>query len=236
MEDSMIIETTTAETKSAAAPRESGFSADVQEYALTILRGVGWPMGGNAAPRVLGLTSCERGEGVSILATQLAVAAASCGTHRVLLVDANLHCPSAHRILDRELTPGLADILFGRSKLSEGIQAAPVANLSLLTAGTVHDEALSRVYDCPHLPELIGNLRQEFSLVVFDLPATANTSAAFRLAGMLDGVLLVVEAERVRWEAAQRVGELLHRSNAHLLGAILNKRRRHLPGWLDRRL
>jgi len=206
-----------------------------RETALTVLRGLEWPTGG-AAPKTLGLTSCESGEGVSTLAVQVAVAAASCGELRILLVDANLLRPAVHRFFDRQPQPGLAEILLGQAKFSESVQPAPVAGLSLLAAGACRPEGLSRVYDSPRWPELMERLRQDFSLVVFDLPAAARTTAVMRLAGLLDGVLLVVEAERVRWEAAQRFEEMLHRAGAHLLGAVLNKRRRHLPGWLDRRL
>jgi hypothetical protein len=52
---------------------------------------------------------------------------------------------------------------------------------------------------------------------------------------MLDGVLWVVEAERVWPEAALRTKELLGRANAQVLGTVLNRARRHLPRWLDGR-
>jgi hypothetical protein len=36
------------------------------------------------------------------------------------------------------------------------------------------------------------------------------------------------------WEAVQREKDLLAQANVRLVGAVLNKWRRHTPGWLQR--
>ena len=72
--------------------------------------------------------------------------------------------------------------------------------------------------------------------MVFDLPAATESSSAIRLAGMLDGVLLVVETERIRREVARHVAGQLSQSGATLLGVVLNKRQQHVPHWLYRTL
>lgn len=78
----------------------------------------------------------------------------------------------------------------------------------------------------------VQELRNDFDLVVFDLPPAGDSAGGDRLAAMMDGVLLVIEAERVRWQVAQRTKERLLHGDARLLGAVLNKRQRHVPGWL----
>jgi len=45
-----------------------------------------------------------------------------------------------------------------------------------------------------------------------------------------------VEAERSRWEVVQRTKELLVKSNANVLGVVINKRRFYIPKWLYRTL
>ena len=79
------------------------------------------------------------------------------------------------------------------------------------------------------MPVLVKELAQDFELVVCDLPAAGQASCTSRLAGLLDGVLLVVESERVCCEAAERGKELLMRADAQLLGVVLNKRRQARP-------
>ena len=56
------------------------------------------------------------------------------------------------------------------------------------------------------------------------------------LYGLVQGVLLVIQSERVRWPVAKRFVTDLERSGANLLGAVMNRRRQHIPGWLYRTL
>ena len=65
------------------------------------------------------------------------------------------------------------------------------------------------VYDSPALAAFVEELKSDFDLIVFDLPPCGDAHAPLRLAEQFDGVLLVVEAERVRQQAARRVRELL---------------------------
>jgi Mrp family chromosome partitioning ATPase len=131
--------------------------------------------------------------------------------------------------------PGWAEVLLhGKEPLSR-IRSSFVANLSVLAAGELNGEA-ARAFDAGKLSELIDALKEQFELVVFDMPAAGRLGFLLRLAGLVDGVLLVVEAERVRWEVARRAIEQLTRDDVRLLGAVLNKRRQHVPDWLYRTL
>ena len=56
------------------------------------------------------------------------------------------------------------------------------------------------------------------------------------MAGLLAGVVLVIEAEQTRFESAQRATRSLQQAQANLLGVILNKRPQHIPEWLYERL
>jgi capsular exopolysaccharide synthesis family protein len=209
---------------------------EVLTYHATILRGIPWPGSGRAEDvRTLGVTSCQLGEGVSTIAGRLAVAAACSGPHRVLLVDANLRRPSLHRTFKVRPKPGLAEVLLGGRLPEDIVQPSSVSRLSILAAGKSNGR-IAAAYHVEHLPELIEMLGSGFDLVVFDLPPAGQEGSVIRLAGLLDGVLLVVEAERGRWETARRVRQLLERADTRLLGAVLNKRRRHIPGWVYRRL
>jgi protein-tyrosine kinase len=48
----------------------------------------------------------------------------------------------------------------------------------------------------------------------------------------LDGLLLVLESEKVRWEVAQSRSSALADMGANLLGVVMNKRPDHVPRWL----
>lgn len=47
------------------------------------------------------------------------------------------------------------------------------------------------------LPDIISELRSRFKLIVFDLPVADPLSPCFVFAGLLDGILLIVEQDGV---------------------------------------
>jgi Mrp family chromosome partitioning ATPase len=221
------------------------FDAWVRDYYRGLLRRLDWPYGDSSRSlRTLGVTSCYGEEGVSTVAAHLAATAAALGNYRVLLVDANLMRPAVHEIYGMQREPGLADFLSDDGQLStalhvarvasafavdedqliEALQPSPVANLSILAAGkTLNNPAWA--YESGDVPGLIEILENRFDLVVFDMPAIVTAGSATRLAAALDGVLLVVEADRVASAVARHVRGVLADASAHLLGAVLNKSR-----------
>jgi Mrp family chromosome partitioning ATPase len=172
---------------------------------------------------------------VTTVAARLAATAALTADAQVLLVDANLSRPAVAQRLGLQGSRGVADVLRGTEEIANVIHAAGAPGLFAMTAGAKRtDDGLGEM--ATSLPRLVVEVGRRFDLVVFDLPAAGEASFALRLAGLLDGVLLVIEAERVRGEVAQRVQEALRRSQSAVLGAVLNKRRRYVPEWLYRTL
>jgi Mrp family chromosome partitioning ATPase len=55
-------------------------------------------------------------------------------------------------------------------------------------------------------------------------------------APLVDGVVLVVESERVRWQVAARGIELLEQAGTQVLGTVINKQREYIPEWLYQQL
>jgi len=60
-------------------------------------------------------------------------------------------------------------------------------------------------------------------LILFDLPLANELTCCFALASRLDGVLLVVEAERVPRQKALRAKRGLDQAKVNILGAVYNK-------------
>jgi Mrp family chromosome partitioning ATPase len=52
----------------------------------------------------------------------------------------------------------------------------------------------------------------------------------------VDGVVLVVEADKTRWPVAQSVKERIIQHGGNVLGMVLNKRRYYIPGFIYNRL
>ena len=184
------------------------------------------------ALRTLGLTSAAAGEGVSTVTARVACAAAAL-PGRVLLVDAHLERPAQHRHFDLEPGPGLAEVLLDGTAPGDVIQWPGVADLAVLTAGTPGNR-LPAAREALAQGQALDAIKAGFDLVLFDLPPGEDGPLAARLGALLDGVLLVIEAEATAARLVQREKALLTRANVPLLGAVLNKRRQYIPGWLQR--
>jgi capsular exopolysaccharide synthesis family protein len=221
----------TSLAKASPPPPELSFGPQISEYCVALLHQLG--LGGQHSRnpiRAVGLMSCTPGEGVTSIAAPLAAAAARHLQLRTVLVDCNLNNPCLHRIFGIRVSPGLRSALCDPERLSEFIQQTPVENLSVLTAGEVKAGAN---LDCgsPNLSDVFTELRSAFELVVVDAPSFGN-GASSGIGSLVDGVVLVVEAERTRTYAVQNMASSLRGAGVNLLGVVMNKRREHVPPWL----
>ena len=180
-----------------------------------------------SAPFVLGVTSCARGAGVSTLTAGLALAFARGGDQGVVLVNGT--------------TDSLVPQIFGVNAITglTEMKADAAGN----TAVTQHSHYLvpSRDTVPPSAPAnyasrfaaLIQHLRNsKTGFVIVDLPPVSETSLTLRVGRVLDGVVLVIAAEKVNRHVAERAKELLAQSDTKLMGTVLNKQRQYVPGWI----
>jgi len=182
------------------------------------------------------ITSCYKGEGVSTVSAYVASVLAEHTDERVLLVDAHLSDPVQHRIFDANLSPGLADILAGGQSQAAIIQSTSVDKLDLLCAGQATTSSATQSFESKKaFTEMLNYWKNEYRFVIFDSPALEEENHAVTLGNIVDGVILVVEAETIRWEVALRAKERLTKSGT-IIGGILNKRRFYVPSWLYKTL
>ncbi len=183
----------------------------------------------------IGVTSCSTGAGVSSIAANLAIGAADIGAGPILIIDLNTSSPSQAAMFGLTGKLGLEDALSRTLPLVDCPRETGIPQLSLLAPNT--DGARTPVHcDPAQFRGLLEVYSEEFALIVVDLPAANETTMCLPIASLLSGVLFVVEAERTRCEAALRAQSRLMHAHAHLLGAILNKRREYIPHWLYKRL
>jgi tyrosine-protein kinase Etk/Wzc len=185
--------------------------------------------------KTIGLTSCSSGAGASAMAANLAIAAAEAADGSVLLVDLNVANPAQAKMFDMTGNLGLRDALRSAAPLVDCSKPTSIANLSLL-APTAPRELDAAGADPARVREMLKACRADFDLVIVDLPPVSEASPCLTTAGCLGGVLLVLEAERTRCEAASIAVQRLAHARANVLGVILNKRQQHIPHWLYKRL
>jgi uncharacterized protein involved in exopolysaccharide biosynthesis len=115
---------------------------------------------------------------------------------------------------------------------------AGASTLAAGLAGAISETAIGKVLlvDKPLAPKkfynmLAGFKESDLDYVIFDMPSLGGTSSTLPLAGFMDTVLLVVEAEKSKRDAVKRAyAQLAARTN---VSVIFNKSRSYGPKWLD---
>lgn len=176
-------------------------------------------------PKLLGVTSCREGSGTTSIAASLAATLSETGDGNVLLVDMNLHQGVLHPYFQGS-PKALPDVIGGEECAEARIQE----NLFVAT-GSDSATKLERM-----LPKRFSNLvprlkSSVYDYVIFDLPPVTQTSVTPRIAGMLDLVLVVVEADRIPRNVMAESMRLLGRSQSRVV-AVFNKYHHYLPSWL----
>ena len=182
--------------------------------------------------RTLLFTSPGGGEGASTVLVHFGTALANQG-EKVVLIDADFHSPAIHKQFHLDRDPGLTDLLLGDTKMSNVIKRTGIGTLWVVTAGIDHPDPLSLLRSGSFDTHL-GKLRSLFGWILFDGPPVNPFDEGLALSPKVDGVVMVLQAEKTRWEAAQTAKQRLEKSGAKILGVVLNKGRFYLPKRIHR--
>jgi capsular exopolysaccharide synthesis family protein len=186
-----------------------------QQYGILTLKVQRWRE--QTGGRVLVVTSAAGGEGKSLTALNLSMALASSVEGRVLLLDCDLRRPQVHERLGLKESSGFSDLLAATDR-DVSPYISKVGNLHVMTGGTQLGDPVG--LSSRRTREILARLREEYELVVLDSPPIVPIADSHFLAGLADGVILVIRARQTRRELLQRAVESLGATN--ILGVVLN--------------
>lgn len=181
----------------------------------------------NRAVRSILVTSSNRGEGKTVTAIGMSYALSSHANAQVLLVDGNFTAPALHRLFGVTQQPGFTEYLTSGAGLEDLVCPTDDPRLMILPHGggtTLFDVIRSR-----EGAQRLEALKDKFDYVICDGSSVFGSSDASIVASNFDGLVLVVECERTRWEVVQDAKERLLKAGGKVLGVALNKRRYYIP-------
>jgi capsular exopolysaccharide synthesis family protein len=174
------------------------------------------------------VTSTQPNEGKTTVASGLAIAASLSG-QTVLLVDGDLRRPSLALAAGIANGVGFGEVLEGSAATADIIYPVELFEdprgagaVSVMGAGGKSPEFLPTV-DWSRARTTFQSIAERFGLVVFDSPPILAANDALLLAGIVDGVLLVVDAESADRDEVRRAKEQLELVGASVIGAVLNQ-------------
>ena len=185
-----------------------------------------------------GVTSAKKGDGKSLVASNLAVSFAVANEKKTLLVDMNLRRPVIHKVFGTKKAPGFLDAL---RNLEIQVTETPFQNLSVLPTGgfyenpmvgskispssgkhisyeELHTLGLERVTD---FRDVVYSLKQVFEVIIFDLPSVNEAELPRLYFKQLGGLIVVVNAGQTHQEEIDALHQYVHESQ--ILGFVFNR-------------
>ena len=115
-------------------------------------------------------------------------------------------------------------MLLGHVELSAAIVKGVHENLEILPVGDIPPnpaELLASV----HMRDFIEKYRDEYSVIIFDSCPVMGLADAPLIAGLVDGTIFVLEANKVPFGQARTALRRLRLSGGNVLGVVLTKYR-----------
>lgn len=189
----------------------------------------------SAGGKTIQFIGVRRDEGASVLVREFAKVAALVLGKSVLLLDAHQKRPNQLQYFGIQPRHGWEECVRDGKPLKDvihrvGGEALYVSQLA------VRPSRPPRVCDLPRIGEFFEGVKQRFDLVLLDSPAATEAADGLALSRRVDGVILIVEAEKTGRHTAEKVRERIEDLGGPLLGVILNKRRYPIPGFIYGRL
>jgi Mrp family chromosome partitioning ATPase len=187
------------------------------------------------SPRVALFAGLESGIRCARTCARAAELLAARAEGPVCVVDANFQMPSLHEYFGVDNLKGLAEATVESGPIQNFAQQIPQPDLWLIPSGKAAAQ-LRFPAMADGLRVRIEELRETFKYVVIHSGPLRMETNAVLLSRWTDGVVLVVEANATRRDAARRVKEMLYAANVNLLGIVLNNRTFPIPDVIYRRL
>ncbi|MFH0925797.1 MAG: polysaccharide biosynthesis tyrosine autokinase [bacterium] len=167
------------------------------------------------------VTSPVPGDGKTLTAVNLGITLTQTGS-KVVLVDADLRHPQLCTIFNMDKSSlGLSDYLKGSVGLEDIIKTTSINNLSVIPSGTLLPNP-AELLSLESLKGLVSQLKERFDHIIFDSPPLVVITDSTILANSLDGVILVIRANRTTLETINKAKQLLTIAKSKIIGVVLN--------------
>ena len=173
--------------------------------------------------RVFGVTSALAGEGKSSLVASLGVLMAQSG-HRVAIVDLDFRNPTLTDLFAPESRIGLSDVLVGRRALEDVLVRDQTLGLTIAPgAANVNIMQTVELLSSTKMRECIAKLRQNYEIVLVDLPPLLPITDVRATTEFIDNYILIVEWAKTHTALVRRAIDANPEVTVKLAGGILNK-------------
>lgn len=182
----------------------------------------------NPDQNVIQFIGSRRGEGTSTLIREFALATSQNSSKPVLLIEADFKQPCQKQTFSLEVKPPLDYVLKEGKPLDGVVTQVDDSNLFLATLSSKILRALTE-RSFSHPTDIWKSAREQFSLILIDSSPASVTADSLAICESVNGVILVLEAEKTRSAVVQNVKKQILMREGNLLGIVFTKRKFHIP-------
>ncbi len=175
------------------------------------------------------VSSASVGDGKTTVAINWADTAAVMG-QKVLLIDANFRKPEIHEFLNLHNQAGFVDLLQDPSQ-----EIAPYVqkvfedrDLFVLPPGQ-SEEDIARLLNSERLSSVMMRLKQEFDLIILDIPSMLGLADATLFSRNTDALVLVASLHKTKLSILEEAVDELEKKQIPVLGLVVNRKKGAVP-------
>ena len=189
-----------------------------------------------ASPRkVIQFIGPQGGEGTSTVVRDFAMVSAARFGKSVLLLDADPLSPSQHLFFHLQPESGWEEILRNKRTFRKAI--CKIGDTKLHVYPTPPGSAsLPKALFSPEIKEFWEEAKERFDLILIDSAPASASPDGIALSRFMDGVVLVLEADKTRKPVAENLKNQIVQNGGNLLGMVFNNRRYYIPESVYKRL
>jgi capsular exopolysaccharide synthesis family protein len=171
--------------------------------------------------RVLAVTSAGSREGKTSVSVSLAISFARALSEPTLLIDADMRAPDIHRLFDKPLGPGLAEVLAGEAAVEDAILTDCGKNVHVLPAGRL-TASPHRLLSGGKLNDLLAKVSPKYRYIIVDTPPVLAAAESMIIAREADLSLLCAMRNVSCGVHVRKASEKLLAAGSRLFGAVLS--------------
>jgi len=171
----------------------------------------------------------QGGEGVSTIVQEFARMASARLGKKVLVLDSSHRDVSPQLFLDArtnkvEDTSGCADMASSQT----------VTCVNCPAPMTPHPDLVAHEHDLSTTAGYADDLNKNYDMTLIDYSMTSALHGSMAITRKAHGVVLVIEAERTRWQVIESAKNRIERNGGNIIGFVFNKRRYYIPDAMYR--
>lgn len=171
--------------------------------------------------KTLLVSSANQREGKTTSVIYLGTTMAQSG-QRVLLIDTDMRRPRLHASTGVPRQHGLTNLMLGEEYYDDFIKTTEIPNLFVLPCGPLPPNP-SELLMTKRFEVVLAELASRFDRVILDSPPVQAVTDAVLLSKLVDGVILVVRADKTLREDVKRSARQIRDVGGAITGLIVNE-------------